>query len=92
MKRQQYKKYKNLMSKVELVINPSIQLKEEIIDLVVKFKVKVQAFRQNDIVLNDLYELMKEYFSDGTIDEILKSSFDLNEIRDFKIKKIIDNE
>lgn len=80
------------MSKIELVINPSIQLKEELIDLVVKFKVKVQAFRQNDMVLNDLYKLMMEYFSDETIDEVLKSSFDLNEIRDFKIKKIIDND
>jgi hypothetical protein len=90
MKRQPYKKEKNLMSKVELVINPSIILKEELIDLMVKFKVKVQAFKHNDSVLNDLYNLMKEYFSDYVIDEILKSSFDIHEIRDFKIKKIIE--
>jgi hypothetical protein len=56
----------------------------------VKFKVKVQAFKHNDSVLNDLYNLMKEYFSDYVIDEILKSSFDIHEIRDFKIKKIIE--
>jgi hypothetical protein len=90
MKRQPYKKEKNLMSKVELVINPSIILKEELIDLMVKFKVKVQAFKHNDDVLNDLYNLMKEYFSDYVIDEILKSSFYIHEIRDFKIKKIIE--
>lgn len=90
MKRQPYKKEKNLMNKVELVINPSIILKEELIDLMVKFKVKVQAFKHNDDILDDLYNLMKSYFSDEIIDEILKTSFDKNEIRDFKIKKIME--
>jgi hypothetical protein len=90
MKKQPYKKEKNLMSKVELVINPSIVLKEELIDLMVKFKVKVQSFKHNEWVLNDLYNLMSEYFSDYIVDEILKTSFDINEIRDFKIKKIIE--
>ena len=33
---------------------------------------------------------MTEYFSDKVIDEVLKSSFELEEIRDYKIKKIIE--
>lgn len=78
------------MEKVELVINPSIELKAELDDLIVKFKIKVQAFKQNTDVLSDLYHLMVENFSDEVIDEVLKSSFDINEIRDFKIKKIIE--
>ena len=78
------------MEKVELVINPSIELKAELDDLIVKFKIKVQALKHNTDVLSDLYHLMVENFSDEVIDEVLKSSFDINEIRDFKIKKIIE--
>lgn len=88
MKKQPYKR--KLMSKIELVVNPSIILKEELIDLIVKFKVKIQAFKKNEYVFTDLYDLMTEYLSDKVIDEVLKSSFDLEEIRDYKIKKIIE--
>ena len=87
MKKQPYKR--NLMNKIELIVNPAIILKEELIDLMVKFKVKVQAYKKNEYVFDDLYDLMTDYFSDKVIDEILKSSFDLQEIREYKIKKII---
>lgn len=88
MKKKPYNR--KLMDKIELVINPSIILKEELNDLIVKFKVKIQSYRRNDDVLNDLYNLMVENFSEIVIDDIMKSSFDLNEIREFKIKKIIE--
>jgi hypothetical protein len=88
MKKQPYKR--KLMNKIELVVNPSIILKEELIDLMVKFKVKIQAYKKNEDVFTDLYDLMTEYFSDKVIDEVLKSSFELEEIRDYKIKKIIE--
>lgn len=88
MKKKPYNR--KLMDKIELVINPSIILKEELNDLIVKFKVKIQSYRRNDNVLNDLYNLMVENFSEIVIDDIMKSSFDLNEIREFKIKKIIE--
>jgi hypothetical protein len=88
MKKKPYNR--KLMDKIELVINPSIILKEELNDLIVKFKVKIQSYRRNNDVLNDLYNLMVENFSEIVIDDIMKSSFDLNEIREFKIKKIIE--
>lgn len=87
MKKQPYKR--NLMNKIELIVNPAIILKEELIDLMVKFKVKVQAYKKNEYVFDDLYDLMTDYFSEKVVDEILKSSFDLQEIREYKIKKII---
>ena len=78
------------MNKIELVINPTLVLREELIDLLVKFKVKTHSFRQNEEVLMDLYDLMCLYFSENVIDEILTSCMNLDEIRHLKLKKIIE--
>jgi transcriptional regulator CtsR len=74
----------------EFKISPDIKLGNEIDDMIIDFKIKLQSFKDDEKILNSLLDLIDNTFSDTVRDEILKSTFDKNEIRNIKLKKIIE--
>jgi len=64
------------MFKKELVIDPSIEIEDTLEELVRNFKVKIISYSDNEEVLTNLYYVMKVYFSDAVVDEIINSCLD----------------
>lgn len=58
----------------ELITDPSIDLDWDIKDIINDFKIKVQSYVDNIEILTNLYYVMKVYFSDAVIEEILDTS------------------
>lgn len=69
------KDIKELMKK-ELVIDPSIELEDTLDELVRNFKVKMISYSDDDVILTNLYYVMKVYFSDAVVDDIIDSCLD----------------
>ena len=76
----------------ELIIDPSIEFDLELDDIMKRFKIKVISFSDNEEILYNLYFIMKKYFSDFVIDDILKSCLDKSIYRDLMLNIIIKNE
>jgi hypothetical protein len=70
------KDIKELMKGKELVIDPSIELENVLDELVRNFKVKIISYSDNEEVLTNIYFVMKTYFSDAVVDDIIKSCLD----------------
>jgi hypothetical protein len=70
------KNIKELMKNKELVIDPSIELENTFDELIRNFKIKIISYSDNQEILTNLYYVMKVYFSDAVVDDIIKSCLD----------------
>jgi len=70
------KDIKELMKGKELVIDPSIELENVLDELIRNFKVKIISYSDNEEVLTNIYFVMKTYFSDAVVDDVIKSCLD----------------
>jgi len=89
------KDIQNMKSK-ELVIDPSIELENSLDELLRNFKIKIISWSDNEEILTNLYYVMKVYFSEAVIDDVIKSCLDkaadeklIINLRDKKINDLL---
>lgn len=77
--------------KKEFVIDPSINLTNELDELVKIFKVKVISYSDDLNILTNLYFTMKMYFNDIIVDEIIQCCLDKSQHRELLLELILKN-
>jgi siroheme synthase (precorrin-2 oxidase/ferrochelatase) len=82
--------FSELKSKV-IIIDPSINLNNELEELINIFKIKIISHSDNEEILTNLYFIMKTYFNEIVCDEILKCCLGKSQHRDLLISLILKN-
>lgn len=76
-----------------LVIDPSIEHKNNIDDLIRQLKIDIISHKDNEQIMLNLYYILKDYFSVDVVYEVLSSALTKDEIklldRDYKLKDIL---
>lgn len=73
----------------DFIIDPSIEFNDELEELIRRFKVKVISYSDNEEILTNLYFVMKIYFNDIVIDDILKSCLEKMKYRDLMLSVLL---
>ncbi len=73
-----------------LVIDPSINILNDIQELIIQYRIKIITVSDNDALLMRLYKILVYYFSDKIIQEIFHDVIDKDVLRNLKINSLMD--